>query len=40
MHFRQEKKKIEIIEEPMDMMDKSYVLPTYPQAQQLQQNYI
>jgi putative transposase len=39
MHFRQEKKKIEIIEEPMDMMDKSYVLPTYPQAQPLQQNY-
>lgn len=40
MHFRQEKKKIEVIEEPMDMMDKSYVLPTYPQAQPLQQNYI
>ena len=40
VHFSQEKKKIEIIEEPMDMMDKSYDLPTYPQAQPLQQNYI
>ena len=40
MHFRQEKKKIEVIETPVDMMDKSYDLPTYPQAQPLQQNYI
>jgi putative transposase len=40
VHFSQEKKKIEVIEEPMDMMDKSYDLPTYQQAQPLQQNYI
>ena len=29
-----------ITKEPVDMMDKSYDLPTYPQAQPLQQNYI
>ena len=34
VHFAQEKKKNEVIEIPMDM------IPTYPQAQQLQQNYI
>ena len=31
---------IEVIEEPMDMMDKSCDLPTYQQAQPPQQNYI
>lgn len=40
MHFGQEKKKIAAIEIPVDMMDKSYDLPTYPQAQPPQQNYI
>lgn len=40
VHFKQEKKKIEIIEIPMDMMDKSCDLPTYQQVQPLQQIYI
>lgn len=40
VHFAKAKKKIEAIERPMDMMDKSYDLPTYPQMQQPQQNYI
>jgi putative transposase len=40
VHFAQEKKKNEVIEIPVDMMDKSCDLPTYPQAQPLQQNYI
>jgi len=40
VHFAEVKKKIEDIEIPVDMMDKSYDLPTYPQAQPLQQNYI
>lgn len=40
VHFVQEKKKIEAIEILVDMMDKPYDLPTYPQAQPLQQNYI
>ena len=40
MHFKQEKKKIAAIEIPVDMMDKSCDLPTYPQAQPPQQDYI
>jgi hypothetical protein len=40
VHFSEVKKKIEVIEIPVDMMDKSYDLPTFPQAQQLQQDYI
>ncbi len=40
VHYAQEKKKIEVTEEPVDMMDKSYDLPTYPQAQPPLQNYI
>jgi putative transposase len=39
-HFLEEKKKNEVIEEPMDMMDKFGNLPTYPQVEPLQQNYI
>ena len=40
VHFMQEKKKIEVIEISVDMMDKSCDLPTYPQTKPLQQNYI
>ena len=40
VHFVQEKKKNEVIEIPVDMMDKFNNLPTYQQAQPLQQNYI
>lgn len=39
-HFAEVKKKIEVIEIPVDMMDKSCNLPTYPQVQPLQQIYI
>jgi putative transposase len=39
VHYGQGEKENEIIEEPVDMMDKFYNLPTYPQAQQpLQKN--
>ena len=40
VHFSEVKKKSEVIEIPVDMMDKSYDLPTFPQAQQLQQDHI
>ena len=40
VHFAEVKKKIEVIDSLVDMMDKSYDLPTSPQAQQPQQNYI
>jgi len=40
LSFCSSKKKIEVIEIPVDMMDKSYDLPTYQQAQPLQQIYI
>lgn len=39
-HFSQVKKQIEVIEIPVDMMDKSCDLPTYPQAQPPPQLYI
>ena len=37
VHFGKAKKKIEIIEDPVDMMDKFNNLPTYSQVQSLQQ---
>jgi putative transposase len=40
VHFAEIKKKIEVIENLVDMMDKSCDLPTYPQVQQRQQIYI
>lgn len=40
VHFAEVKKKIEVIEIPVDMMDKYCNLPTYPQVQPLQQIYI
>jgi putative transposase len=40
VHFGKAKNEIEIIEDPMDRMDKFNNLPTYPQAQPLQQIYI
>lgn len=40
VHFAEVKKKIEVIDSLVDMMDKSYDLSTYQQAQPLQQNYI
>jgi len=40
VHFSKAKKEIEIIENPMDMMDKFNNLPTYPQVQPLQQIYV
>lgn len=40
VHFGKAKKETEIIENPMDMMDKFNNLPTYPQVQPLQQMYV
>jgi putative transposase len=40
VHFMEEKKQIEVIQMPMDMVDKSCDLPTYQQAPQPPQLYI